>query len=288
MTGLNRRAMLAGAAAVGTTLGAGTANAATRTTYYGALNENQTVANCAGLAQEITRIEDEIALLSQAPDGDIENHYRKLSEALNAKSGALALAIAATETAATSNAANIQENVLKAIVAANDLLLAIAVQTRNPEFIGCAAGVHVLVGTGVFAFQTISVQDQAAVGGAVATLWKGRKTMVTILTTQPGRELAKKQAKMVSELATSAYRIATGSANAAELKAEMEAHHEQLRALDASVAGLPGNIAQTRTFLINRLAAERALYAVLQSGGNGVCQDPNPQIITPLPGQTLP
>ena len=68
----------------------------------------------------------------------------------------------------------------------------------------------------------------------------------------------------------------------------MEAHHEQLRALDASVAGLPGNIAQTRTFLINRLAAERALYAVLQSGGNGVCQDPNPQIITPLPGQTLP
>lgn len=286
MTDLNRRAMLAGAVATGATLRAGTAQAATGMTYYGVLNSSQPVANCTGLLREIQRIDDEIALLNSMPDGDLENRYRKLTEALNAKSGVLALALAAAERAATSNAASIQENTLKAIVAANDLLLATAVQTRNPEFIGCAAGVHVGVGAGIFAFQTISVTGRADVGGAVATLWQGRKTMVTILMTNPSRDLAKKQAEMVYRLATSAYQIANGIADAARLKAEMQAHRERLLALEASKAGLPANLEHTRTFFVNRLSAERSLYALLQSAGTDLCRDPDPQAVNP--GISLP
>lgn len=288
MTDLNRRAILAGAVATGATLCAGTAQAATGMTYYGVLNNNQPIANCTGLLQEIQRIDAEIELLNSMPDGDIENSYRKMAEALNTASGALARALAAAEKAATSNAASIQENTLKAITAANDLLLATAMQTRNPEFIGCAAGVHVSVGTGIFAFQTISVTGRADVGGAVATLWKGRKTMVTILKTNPGRDLAKKQTEMIYRLSTSAYQIATGIVDAARLKAEMQAHRERLLAVDASRAGLPVNLEQTRTFFVNRLNAERSLYALLQSAGSGLCRDPDAQIVAPTSSFPLP
>lgn len=285
---LNRRATLAGAVATGATLRATKAQAATGMTYYGVLNDTQPVAKCPGLAQEIKRIDDEIELLTRMPDGDIEQRFIKLSEALNAQSGALARALAAAEKAATSNAAGIQENTLKAIVAANDLLLATAVQTRNPEFIGGAAGVHVSVGTGTFAFQMISVTGRADVGGAVATLWQGRKSMVTILMKGPGRELAEKQAEMIYELAGSAYGIATGLMDAAKLKTEMQAHRDRVKGLEASKAGLPVNLEQTRMFFINRLLAERSLYALLQSAGTGLCRDPDPQIVAPTISRPLP
>ena len=237
------------------------------------------VADCGIFADEIARIDAEIAALAIAPDTEIESRYAALSSALDSQTGQLAKAIAATDTAIAATAAEIEGEVISALSTSNDLLLATAVQTRNPQLVGAAVGAHVLTGTGIFAYQTINARDGQQVQKAAVALFEGRKTMVTVFIDGPGSELAKKQAEMVVGLAVSAARITAGAWELSELQGDMTQLKSRLAALDKDTAGLPVNVSDSRTFFILRLQAEKELYQLIQTEAPDDCQIDNATIV---------
>ena len=245
---------------------------------------SSSVANCGVLADEVTRVQNDIATVDAASDVELDSQIRQIFDALDVETGALSNAIAETQDAISANDANIEKAAIQAFRNTNDLILATAVQSRNPQFVGAAVGVHILADTGFFAYQAITAPPQSTkVEKAIVTLVKGRKQMYTVFKTGPGVGLAKKQAKMATSLMVAVARVAKGSYQASALRSDLTKLENDLQALDKNSAGLPNNSAETRPYFRARLEAELELYELINTSlSPSDCLISQPVIINPL------
>lgn len=283
MSTLKRRTFLVNSAALALVPTATIAAGHSSLTIGGVSVPTASVADCQDLGNEIAEIDQEIARLQNAPDSEIERWYRNTSSALDKQSGQLKTALDAANAAVAANDAAVERDVIKAIQQSNDLLLASAIQTRNPQFVGAAVGVNVISGTAVFSYQVMTTDSTQKSQGAVFVFANGRKRMLMqLVRNKPGIELAKKQVKMALKLAVTTGKIAANAYKSGELQQDAGAIASDLEALDAQIVGLPVNLQDTREHMIEDLSAQKELYELIDlAPGCQINQTPAP---LPLPG----
>ncbi len=265
---VRRRSLIIGSAAFGMTqqMPAWAAGCATNRLFFsGEQVSSVSVSKCPGIASEIQELDTELNRIQLAPDTTIEAMYRELENNLAASQSRREAAEMATKAAIQANDATIKDETIKAIRSTNDLVLATAMQTRNPNFIGAAVGVHVTTGTGVFAYQAMEAQNGNELEKATVVLFQDRKAMYSIMTSSPGRELAKKQAALVIKVGQSAYQIGQAVIDNNQLRTDLAELEVELQGLRSDIAGLPVNVNESRAYFANRIIAVREIYQLLST-----------------------
>lgn len=284
MNNLSRRSLLLAGTSLGIAPNLALAAGHSDLLMYGADMGSVDVANCTAIADEIAEIDTRIAEVQAAPESEIEAWYVQVSSSLDSQSATLKAALDAAQAAIDANDTDIKDEIIKAVGVANDLLLATAIQTRNPNFIGAAIGVNVTSGTAVLTYQVMSAESAEQSEGAVVTFVEGRKRMVTSLVTQkPGYKLAKKQTEMAAQLALIAFEILGGAVEASKLREHARELKKDLQALDARIVGLPGNVQQTREHMLDDLRAQREFYQLIQLAPNCMINSTPAPLPLPIP-----
>jgi len=249
----------------------------------GDISSNYTLANCSSLQDAKAEINSNIAAVNGMTDIQLLDRLNGISDELRLSASKRAEAVEASEEAIAATAADIEAKSLKAVRLANDLQLATAVQTRNPQIVGAAAGTHVLVGTGVFAYQAIQATSSDGVINAGVVLSKDRMAMMTIIKSGPGVKLAKKQVALTYRLFTVSGQITKGIADLRAFKAELRELKAALDDLEASISGLPATAEDTRNYFRSHLETERLIYDLLDTVyGGSDCQIPTGGTTFPL------
>lgn len=244
---------------------------------------NYTLADCDALDLAKAEISARISAVNGMTDLQLLNRLTEITEDLNATASKRAAAVEATQAAIAASASDIEAKSVDAVRLANDLQLATAVQTRNPQLVGAAAGAHVLIGTGVFAYQAIQATSSSGITNAGVIIAEDRMAMMTIISSGPGRELAKKQVELAFRLFVVGGQITKGIIDLAAFKSELRGMKKALDALKASVAGLPATAEDTRAYFRSHLETERLIYDLLQSVyGADNCTVPGGGTVIPL------
>lgn len=230
------------------------------------------LADCSGVGRAIDTINAEIARVQSMNNNELFKMLEKVENSLDASKATHKAAMDATNAALSANNAQIKKKAIVAVRKANDLMLATSVQIGNPQLVGAAAGMHVLVGTGVFAVQAIQAKDNNVLGNAIVTLTKDRVSMATILTKNKGK-LAEQQVKLGVAIFRTGVEIGKLANDASALKSELSKQKHALLEIEKEKVDLPKNGPQTRAYFVAMLEANRFVFDILQTAyGNNNCQ----------------
>lgn len=224
------------------------------------------VANCDDLATYTAQAKSRLAWTASASDAEIEAWYRRVVAALDEKTGERLAAVRSLESALAASGGALGRLARVALVGSADLLLAVAVQTRNPSLIGSAVGVDIVVDTTELAIQLISSDSSSSALEAVVVFIEGRATLVLTLLSGPGKTFGERQVEVAKAITDAMFSLGEATMDEQRLKKDLSAARRSLEALKSQSAGLPVNLSETRRFMRDRLEAEIRLYDLLRNG----------------------
>jgi predicted nicotinamide N-methyase len=233
------------------------------------------LADCFGVGQAIDKINDEIARIQSMNNNELFKMLEKVENSLDASKATHKAAMDATNEALSANNAQIKKKAIFAVRKSNDLILASSVQFGNPQLVGAAAGMHVLVGASVFAVQAIEAKNDKDVASAVVTLTQDRWAMATILTNNK-KNLANKQKDLGKAIFETGVEIAILVNDASALKSKLADQKHALLKIEKNKVNLPKNGPKTRAYFVAMLEANRFVFDILHTAyGNKNCQTPD-------------
>jgi len=223
------------------------------------------VAGCNALAQMSHDARIHYEHIASDPVLEINDHARTVMHALDETAGARAATVRKLETALEASDNELPDLARQAIVSSSDLFHAIAVQTRNPNLIGTAAAVDIIIDTTDFAIQIVTADDSVTQQKAVAAFVKGRWTTIQTLVSGPGKLFSQKQFAVAGALTDAMVSLSQAILDERALRRELAFAKDALDDVETQISGLPVNHAEWQQFMLNQLDAEIFVLELLQS-----------------------
>lgn len=227
------------------------------------------VASCGEIDVMRAELAAEIARVRAAPDLAIENAYTALARGLAKEQSVRRAAEDALSKAANASDVELEKLAGQAVRATSDLLLQVAVQSKNPTLIGAAVGVDVVVDGTVYVSQLVRASSPADVAEATWSFVKGRGRLCIALLRSSKHSFGPPRLTIGREYFSLVHALARIKTDRDGLKQRLAAAARQVRAIEASVAGLPKDLPAMRAFMVASLEAEAFLLQILATEYSG-------------------
>lgn len=223
------------------------------------------VADCNVIGQMRAEAEAERGAIASASESVIDAHYRRITGALDAQASERQATLDAVRAAQAASGGQVFALARTAVKSSADLFVTIAIQTRNPQLIGAAVGIDLVIDTADFVHQVVRAENVIQTQEAVNMLLKDRTVMVQSLVSGPGRAFSQKQFATAKAITEVMKEIAETAASEARLKARLADAEQALEEIETQVANLPVNNAAMRQYMIDTLNADIFVLDILQT-----------------------
>ena len=224
------------------------------------------VAGCADLVQARQEASSRYALLTRAPQREIEECARRAMTALAGRPSLRATLETRLRTVIDSSGKGLRLRARETILLSGGLFRALSVHSRGAQLLGAAQGAQLVARSGRLVIQTLCADDYVDRQQAALICMAGRWSCFLPQVAGPGGGFSHR--RLVAARALGAAAVALDIAEADEdagLRRHLDAAAEALHAMQVEGAGLPESLAEWRQFMLNELDAEIFVYELLMT-----------------------
>jgi len=229
--------------------------------------QNLPVADAENLSAALALMQAGIGDLNRASGQEIAAHARRMGQALAEKNSIRSQAQQQVQMAQVARAEQLWGASRQALESVSDLLMALAVQTGNPQLVAAPTGAELQIDTGRLVVQEITAETAQGRIECAWVLFEGRAAMLECLPEQEAPVFSQRRLALAHCLGRALLERGRAQRDEARLKQRLAALQRAVAALAFGRSGIPADPESMRDWM--RLHLQTGIRFLQQLQDNG-------------------